>query len=159
MTDKFIGSIMFLIAVLAVTLYLAPFTRYREGLSGMSELANPGSFPNSDIFPILNSYPFIGKNVTSNNNYNQIWWHNPIFPLGSYKQITNNLRYRYNPDDGNCIRADFCGALYHNQKHTKSNIIKPLPPAQEGPGARVGYFRTEPNELYFSIPTNENILY
>lgn len=155
MKDKFIGSFIFLIGLIAVSLYLAPFIRQIEGFS---QLANPGSFPHSDEKPILNSYPFIGKNKTSNNNYNQIWWHNPIFTLGSFEQITNNLKYRYNPDDGNCIRADFCGALYH-KKHTKSNIIKELPPAQEGPGARVGYFRTEPNELYFSIPTNENILY
>ena len=35
----------------------------------------------------------------------------------------------------------------------------PLPMAEEGEGARVGYFRSQPNELYFSIPTNENILY
>jgi hypothetical protein len=37
--------------------------------------------------------------------------------------------------------------------------VTPWPPAEEGEGARVGYFRTEPNELYYSIPTNENILY
>ena len=41
----------------------------------------------------------------------------------------------------------------------KSNIIKQLPPAEEGPGARVGYYRSDPNLLFFSIPTNENILY
>jgi hypothetical protein len=51
-----------------------------------------------------------------------------------------------------------CNALYKNKKH-KSNIIKPLPPAQEGQGARVGYYRSEPNLLFFSIPNNENILY
>jgi hypothetical protein len=48
--------------------------------------------------------------------------------------------------------------LYHDIKNT-SNIIKPLPPAEEGGGARVGYYRSEPNTLFFSIPTNENILY
>ena len=49
--------------------------------------------------------------------------------------------------------------VYYNKKNSKSNIISSLPPVEEGCGARVGYFRTEPNELYFSIPTNENILY
>jgi hypothetical protein len=109
--------------------------------------------------PILHDYPTINKNKTSNNNYNQIWWHYPIFSLGSFEQITNNLKYYYNPDNGTCVRADFCGALYHDNPHTKSNVVMPLPPAEEGQGARVGYFRTEPNELYFSIPTNDNILY
>jgi hypothetical protein len=153
MKDKFIGIIIFLIFLLALTLY---FTRNIEGFSG---LINPGFYPKSVNQAILDDYPQIGKNETSNNNYNQIWWHYPVFSLGSYKQITNNLKYYDNPDIGTCVRADFCGALYHDKKDAKSNIINPLPPAEEGSGARVGYFRSEPNELYFSIPTNENILY
>jgi hypothetical protein len=126
-------------------------------IDGFREL-NPGNYPLMDDKVILDDYKQIGKNQTSNKNYNQIWWKYPIFSLGSYEQITNNLQHRYNPDDGTCIRADFCDALYFS-KHSKSNIINPLPPAEEGSGARVGYFRSEPNELYFSIPTNENILY
>jgi hypothetical protein len=51
-----------------------------------------------------------------------------------------------------------CNALYKNKK-TKSNSVTPLPPAEEGAGARVGYYRSEPNMLAFSIPDNENILY
>jgi hypothetical protein len=144
-------------------LYLAPFiyniTKSAEGFSGLYELTTPGVFPKSVDQAILDDYPKIGKNETSNNNYNQIWWRYPVFSVGSYEQITNNLRYHYNPDQGTCVRADFCGAVYHDKKNTKTNITIPLPPAEEGPGARVGYFRTEPNELYYSIPTNENILY
>jgi hypothetical protein len=78
--------------------------------------------------------------------------------LPSFKQVTNNLRYVKNPDEGTCTRPEFCGAVYHSIKN-KSNEIYPLPPAEEGQGARVGYFRTEQNDLYYSIPTNENILY
>jgi hypothetical protein len=162
MKDKFHtlgGSLIFLIGILAVSLYFtslqAPFIKNIEGFSGLYDLTTPGIFPKSVDQAILDDYPLIGKNNTSNNNYNQIWWRYPIFTLGSYEQITNNLQHRYNPDDGTCVRADFCGALYHDKKNTKSNIITPLPRA----GSRVGYFRTEPNELYFSIPTNENILY
>lgn len=159
MKDKFIGSIIFLILILALGLYLAPILRNIEGFSGLYDLSTPGTFPKSVEEAILDDYPKIGKNETSNYNYNQIWWHYPVFKVGSFEQITNNLRYHDNPDEGTCVRADFCGAVYHNKKDTKSNIITPLPPAEEGPGARVGYFRTEPNELYYSIPTNENILY
>lgn len=154
-TKIFIGLIIIII-ILALSLYLDNnFYSKIEGFSGLI----PGLFPKSVSQAILDDYPLINKNETSNNNYNQIWWHYPVFSLGSYEQITNNLKYHDNPDEGTCVRADFCGALYHNKKDTKSNIIIPLPPAQEGPGARVGYFRSEPNELYFSIPTNENILY
>lgn len=157
-------SIIFLIILLAVaslnfTNLQALFIKNIEGFSGINDLSTPGDFPNSVDKAILNDYPLIGKNETSDNNYNQIWWRYPIFTLGSYKQITNNLKHHYNPDDGTCTRADFCGAVYHDKKNTTTNIITPLPVAEEGSGARVGYFRTEPNELYFSIPTNENILY
>lgn len=162
MKDKFytlLGSILFFIGILYFILYFTPFIRNIEGFSGLYDLSTPGIFPKSLDQAILNDYPLINKNETSNKNYSDIWWEYPIFGVGSFEQITNNLRYYDNPDEGTCVRADFCNAIYYNKKDTKSNIITPLPPAEEGPGARVGYYRTEPNELYYSIPTNENILY
>ena len=158
MKDKFVTSGIFLIVLLVVSLYLAPFIKNIEGFSGLYDLSVPGIFPKSVDQAILDDYPKIGKNETSNKNYSDIWWKYPTFTMGSYKQITNNLRYHENPDEGTCVRADFCGALYNN-KRVPSNVVNPLPPAEEGAGARVGYFRRDPNELYFSIPTNENILY
>ena len=169
MKDKFHtlgGSLIFLMGILAVSLYLAPFIRniqanlsFLEGFSGLYELSTPGTFPKSVDQAILDDYPLIGKNETSNKNYSDIWWKYPIFGVGSFKQITNNLKHHRNPDQGTCIRADFCGALYNDNKNVKTNIITPLPEAEEGDGARVGYFRSEPNKLFFSIPTNQNILY
>lgn len=162
MKNILIRSYIFLIVILVVGIILAPFIPKIEGFKSNyfdSLRRTEGTYPVSVDQAILNDYPLIGKNKTSNDDYSEIWWHYPIFTLGSYKQLTNNLKYRYNPDDGTCSTADFCGALYHSNKNTKSNIIHVLPPAQEGPGARVGYFRTEPNDLFFSIPTNENILY
>jgi hypothetical protein len=156
MKNTFLGSIIFLTFILVVGLYLGPFIKQIEGFSS---LLSPGNFPKSIDKVILNDYPQIGKNETSNDNYSDIWFNYPIFSLGSFKQITNNLRFHRNPDNGQCIRADFCGAMYNDNKYTKTNVVLPLPPAQEGGGARVGYFRTEPNKLFYSIPTNENILY
>jgi hypothetical protein len=130
-----ICGIIFLILVLV-------FKKNIEGFSGLYDLSTPGTFPKSVNQAILNDYPLINKNETSNNNYNQIWWHYPVFKLGSYKQVTNNLKYYDNPDNGTCVRADFCGALYKNKQDTKSNITLPLPPVQQG--LRVGYFITEP---------------
>jgi hypothetical protein len=132
-----IGSIIFLILILVLSLI-----KNVEGFSGLYDLSTPGTFPKSVKQAILNDYPLINKNETSDNNYNQIWWHYPVFKLGSYKQVTNNLKYYDNPDNGTCVRADFCGALYKNKQDTKSNITLPLPPAQQG--LRVGYFITEP---------------
>lgn len=160
MKDKintFGKSMVFLIGIIAVSLFLAPFIRRNsEGFSGF---LSPGYFPKSVNQVILDEFPQIGKNTTSENNYDEIWWKYPVFSLGSFKQITNNLKHHRNPDQGTCIRADFCGAAYNDNKNAKTNIITPLPEAEEGDGARVGYFRSEPNKLYFSIPTNQNILY
>ena len=132
-----IGSIIFLILILV-------FKKNIEGFSGLYDLSTPGTYPKSVNQAILNDYPLINKNETSTNNYNQIWWHYPVFKLGSYKQITNNLKYYDNPDNGTCSPADFCGALYKNKKDTNTNITLPLPQVQEGPGVRVGYFRSKP---------------
>jgi hypothetical protein len=158
MKNTLIGSFIFLILILALGLYLAPFIQSIEGFKTRYFARTEGEYPVSVDQAILDTYPLIKKNEVSNDSASTIWWHYPIFSLPSFKQQTNNLRYRYNPDDGTCSRPEFCGALYHSIKN-KSNEVYPLPQAEEGPGARVGYFRTEPNELYYSIPTNENILY
>jgi hypothetical protein len=153
MKDKMCGLI-FLMVILSLGLFLAPFVKNLEGFT----LNNPGEFPVSVTKAILNDYPQIGQNEVSTYNYGDIWRDYPVFSVGSYEQITNNLRYYKNPDNGTCRNADFCGAFYRDKKN-ESNIIKPLKEAEEGPGARVNYYRTEPNKLYYSIPTNENILY
>ena len=60
------------------------------------------------------------------------------------------------------LSADDIDAIHNilfKKKKNKSNIVRPLPPAEEGAGARVGYYRSEPNLLAYSIPDNENILY
>jgi len=150
-------SILFLLIVIILCFSLAPILRNIEGFHNRN-LSSPGTYPVSVEKPILNDYPFSGRHGVSNNNANEIWHHFPTFSLPSYEQITNNLRYRYNPDNGTCSRAEFCGALYDSIK-TKPNEVYSLPPAKEGDGARVGYFRSDPNLLNYSIPTNENILY
>ena len=163
MNNRFIKSILLLSFILIFVLYLAPFKPTFEGFKGYKRyksdvLTVPGEFPKSVDKPILDDFPLINSKSVSSNNVSDIWKDYPVLNLASFKQITNNIRFNRNPDDGTCSRAEFCGALYHDVKHP-SNVIKPLPPAEEGPGARVGYYRSEPNTLFFSIPSNENILY
>jgi hypothetical protein len=133
--------ILIIVIILSVVYYSSKQT---EGYTNI--LATPGNYPASDNKPILNTYKFTGRNTVNRNNYNNIWWHYPIFSLGSYTQITNNLKYRKNPDDGSCITAEFCGPLYKDSK-MKSNISNPLPPApQVTPNSvRVNYFTTNKN--------------
>jgi len=108
--------------------------------------ADAGKFPlNVDNGGLLfDEYPSTGRKTVSNNGYPDIWWYRPIFEVGSYAQITNNLKYRRNPDDGECRSAEFCGALYKDNQ-VASNIITPLPPVPDTPGTRVNYYRTEEN--------------
>jgi len=129
------------------------FPLMKEGLVGMGELN-----PNSNLL-LSDVYRYTGKKNVSNDNSSGIWWHQPIFHVGSYDQITNNLRYRYNPDDGSCSRAEFCGALYHD-KHNQSNFTYPLPPVnQDCSHPRVNYYRTEWNKLLQpnTIDTNQEM--
>ena len=155
------GSLFLFLFLLYLCLYFVPFTKKIEGFDSTyfnSLRRIEGEYPKSVNQAILDEYPLIGKNEVSNNSASSNLQRYPIFTFPSFSQKTNNLRYRYNPDDGSCTRPEFCGALYHNIKNN-SNEVYPLPPAEEGLGARVGYFRSETNILNFSIPTNENILY
>ena len=117
-----------------------------------------GKYPFSETDVLLeDSYPLTGRKGISNNGAADIWWHYPIFELGSYDQITNNIRYSNNPDEGTCMPASMCGALY-KEKQLKTNYIKPLPPINPECGTRVGYFDTNINLLPFRNDM-QNILY
>lgn len=100
-----------------------------------------GLYPSVDDKVLLTSYPAIGSNETSNMNYSDIWKEYPMTPMSSFLQMTNNQRYHSNPDNGHCIRADFCNAIYRNQSNIPSNVVEVLPPVEEGNGPRIGYFR------------------
>lgn len=151
-------TILFLFAIFVFGLFLARMRKFEGFSTNKQDLETPGIYPVSIDKPILDSFPLTGSKDVSDKNYSDIWTEYPEFSKSSYDQTTNNLRYVKNPDNGTCIRADMCNALYKN-KENKSNIVTPLPPAEEGAGARVGYYRSEPNMLAFSIPDNENILY
>jgi hypothetical protein len=128
-----------------------------EGFSTSNKpLGKNISFDKGDAL-LENDYPLTGRNGVSNNSAATIWWHYPIFEVGSYKQITNNIRYPNNPDDGQCMPAEFCGALYKEKPHMPSNYAQVLGPVPNSPNARVNYYNTDDNLLPFK---NEgNILY
>ena len=124
-----------------------------SGLGG-----SEGKYPFSETDVLVeDSYPLTGRKGISNNGADKIWWHYPIFEVGSYDQITNNIKYPNNPDEGTCMPASMCGALY-KEKQLKSNYVKPLPPVNPECGTRVGYFNTGINLLPFRTDM-ANILY
>lgn len=158
------NQIIFLVVILVLAIGLPLFFKISntiEGYSNYSLAGAMGDFPDAQTKVLVqDTYPPIGKNQISNDTANDIWWHYPTFEVGSYDQITNNIRYPDNPDVGRCTPASMCGALYH-EKHIGSNYIKPLPPLNPDSGTRVGYFDTNV-QLVDSLPyrTNmQNILY
>lgn len=152
---------LLMLIILAVGLPLVfHFSPTFEGYSNYNLEQAVGGYPNAQTEVLVqDTYPPIGKNQISNDTANDIWQYYPIFTLGSYDQITNNIRYPKNPDVGRCTPASMCGALYH-QKDLGSNTITPLPPASDV-GTRIGYFTTD-DQLIDSLPFDSdgpNILY
>ncbi len=158
--NKFV--FLFLILVFAIGL---PFLynmrttlQNRDGYSNYTLAGAMGAVPDAQTSVLVQcTYPPIGKNQISNNSASDIWQDYPVFQLGSYEQETNNIRFPKNPDEGTCMPASMCGALYHDDK-PRSNIVMPLPPLNPNNGTRVGYFDTQVNMMPFRTDM-QNILY
>ena len=142
-----------MIGIIAVMAVLYARTNY-ENFAPFRTVAN---YPcGQETVLVQDSYPTIGLNQISDNGADDIWWHYPIFLVGSYKQITNNIKYPNNPDEGTCMPASMCGALYHDKKHWQEK--QPAPSVQKN---RVGYYNTNVT-LIDNRPFRtsiENILY
>ena len=98
---EFIFLIIFLLVVMFV-----PLAIYSHKYSCACKNAkvepflSGGNYPKSVEQPILNSYPSTDHKIIDKDDYSNNWIHYPVFSLGSYEQITNNLRYYKNPDNG-----------------------------------------------------------
>lgn len=153
---------LLLLIVLAIGLPLVfNISNILEGYSNYSLDQTSGNFPDAQTQVLVQDiYPPIGKNQISNDTASDIWQYYPTFSLGSYEQITNNIRYPDNPDIGRCTPASMCGALYH-KKQIGTNIVAPLPSIQPDSGTRIGYF-TADEQVVTSLPFRtdmQNILY
>ena len=87
-------------------------------------------------YPTLDPTGKLGEKDSS-----QLWWHYPTFKVGSYSQITNNIRYPNNPDVGQCQPESMCNVLYGDRQE-KTNYSEPAIPPPSGK-VRVGFFSTE----------------
>ena len=134
------------------------FKNKRENFTNYTLGGASGDYPCAQTNVLVqDTYPITGINSVSNETASTMWWRYPIFQVGSFKQMTNNIRYPNNPDDARCTPADMCYALYKN-KNMGSNIVTPLPPVDAKSGTRVGYFATNDNLMPFRTDV-PNILY
>jgi hypothetical protein len=161
-------SILILLSILIISVSLPFFINIneyiKEGYTNNSNisvgtlLSGAGDYPYaSNSLLVQDQFPLTGNTGISNNTSNDIWWHYPIFTVGSYAQITNNLKYPNNPDEGTCMPGSMCQTLY-KEKQLKSNYIQPLPPVNPNGGTRINYYNTDVNLLPFRTDV-PNILY
>jgi len=143
----FILFLLSLLMIFSLVVYPNAYAKFENFTSLSPSITPQTSDKNVEADLLLaDTFPITGRDDVSSNNYNDIWWHYPIFKVGSYAQITNNLKYVRNPDDGKCINASFCGALYKNIKN-ESNYSVPLPPAPDvtNENTRVNYYVADQN--------------
>jgi hypothetical protein len=160
----YMNQFLFLFLILVVALGIPTILNIRypmqllEGFSSYTLSGANGAYPQAQTSVLVqDTYPPIGKNQLSNDTAANIWQDYPTFELGSYAQITNNLRYPDQPDDGTCTPAGMCNALYY-KKNIGNNYVMPLPPVATDCGTRVGYFDTDVNLLPYRTKM-ANILY
>lgn len=91
---------------------------------------------------VADTYPPKQPVELNNKDASNLWSYYPIFQLGSYEQITNNMKHVRNPDVGRCMPSSMCGAMYHDNEQG-TNVVTPLPPVVTPEGqTRVGYFNS-----------------
>jgi hypothetical protein len=134
-TSIIIISMILLIIVFGCSMINMPI----EGFS----LLNHSAFPCNIDNPILYGDFPVKKNVGITKLENSdIWKDSPIKEVGSYEQITNNVRYWKNPNNGTCTRAELCNSIYDN----KTLDIPPHPPILKfGQDIRVNYYNSQIN--------------
>ena len=152
MSLKYYGFFCLLSLLLIIIIYPLANFKYKGNCGCQESFHNKkqGSTYSNNIpentYLLKDSYPTANRLIVDSNNYSHNWIYYPIFSLGSYEQITNNLKYFKNPDDGTCIPAEFCGDFYKDRNYSpKTNVSRPLPPVPNENGLRVNYYRTKPN--------------
>lgn len=153
-------NIAIVLVLCSIIKYLFIFFMLKDtpkGLEGFRQMLMPNDYPDSQTFPLLKGVvPLTNATVISNNNADFVGLHNAPTELSSFAQITNNVRYNNNPDNGSCTPAQFCGSFYKDYQN-KVNTAVPLSPVPYGSGARVNFFRNKNNLLQFNY--KENVLY
>jgi len=152
MTLKYYGIICLFLMLLIIIMYPLAKFKYKGNCGCKEPFHNKKiGLTYSDNIPdytylLKDYYPTDNRLIVDADTYLHNWTYYPIFSLGSYEQITNNLKYFKNPDEGTCIPAEFCGDFYKDHNYyPNTNISHPLPPVPDEDGLRVNYYRTKPN--------------
>jgi len=115
--------------------------KQREGFS--ADRVPSGEYPREVDEPLL--YPEYPKKTTGygvvlreNDSENNSKLYPVAANLSNYDQATNNVRDWVTPDNGSCMPAGMCGALYAPKTPAEYNVPQPLP--LNHPERRVGFY-------------------
>ena len=113
----------------------------REGFS--ADRVPSGEYPRDVDEPLL--YPGYPKKTTGygvvlreNNSENNSTLYHVAANLSNYDQATNNVRDWVTPDNGSCMPAGMCGALYAPKAPEEYVVPEPLP--MNHPQRRIGFY-------------------
>ena len=113
----------------------------REGFA--ADRVPSGEYPREVDEPLL--YPAYPKKTTGygvvlreNNSENNSKLYPVAANLANYDQATNNVREWATPDNGSCMPAGMCGALYTPKAPAEYKVPDPLP--LNHPTRRVGFY-------------------
>ena len=112
---KFINSLLFLGAILAIGLVLSG---YKENFELM-----PSKFPSRLLLD--GDYPIKPNPGLSDNGNKQQYLLNPTEFAGGYEQATNNRKYWKTPCDGSSFPPTICGGVYGNKNIEKDKVCQP----------------------------------
>jgi len=70
-------------------------------------------------YPVINPTGLLGEK-----NSSDLWQTRPTSQVGSYDQVTNNVKHFDNPDIGNCSPISMCNTLYGNQSSTTGSGVR-----------------------------------
>lgn len=92
----------------------------------------------------IDDVPQLETNLLSSDTSRDIFLKYPLFQLGTYEQVTNNIKFPQNPDNGTSLQPELSDTLYANKTLVESNIVSILPPVSKTTkGRRVGYYQSE----------------
>ena len=122
----------------------AAATGAKEGFSG--DRVPSGEYPREVDEPLLYpEYPKIttgyGVVLRENNSTNNSKLYPVAANLANYDQATNNVREWVTPDNGSCMPAGMCGALYAPKTPAEYVVPEPLP--LDNPARRVGFYGSD----------------
>jgi hypothetical protein len=138
--------VIIIIIIVFLLIIFLPNKETFKNIQSFSSLQTPQKInrPNPLLY---NDFPLTKRQNITHDQPSNIWKDYPVFQVGSYQQITNNLKYFRNPDEATCTPSEFCGSLYKDKKHPSNTAHWLKPVSTPNNELRVNYYNTDKDLL------------